>query len=274
MQLREIMEEVEKIARETFPKNITVSNLISYDFCPVKGNSTQIHQALLNLCINARDAMPTGGTLVLSGTNEEIDETFASKVQDATPGKYAVLEVTDSGTGIPPEIINRIFDPFFSTKEVGKGSGLGLSTLSGIVRAHKGFVTVHSKMGCGTTFKIYLPRNTDLQATPASLKQALPPQGSGETILVVDDEELIGLSTAAVLERNGYKVLTSTDGAGALALFKDHARKIKLVFTDIIMPRMDGVHLTQALKEVNPKVKIIACTGQASETHQAELLKL
>jgi len=274
LQLRNLAEEVEKIICKTFPKNITIINRIEKDLWPVKANSTQIHQALLNLCINARDAMPDGGNLVIAGSNEKIEWSVANRVQDAKPGKYAVIEITDSGMGIPPEIVSRIFDPFFTTKEVGKGSGLGLSTLSGIVRSHGGFVTVQSEVGKGTTFKIFLPVAIGCAEAEKHLESALPPQGTGETVLVVDDEAPIRIATAAVLERNGYKVIAADEGGSAVELFKKNAGKIQLVLTDILMPVMDGVQLAKALKELDPELKIIACTGQASETHQTKLLKL
>jgi len=275
LQLRHLFHEMEKIMRETFPKNIAITNHTPPDLWPVKGDPTQMHQVLLNLCINARDAMPDGGTLLISGKNEEIDESYAAMAPDAKPGRYAMFAISDSGTGISREILGKIFDPFFTTKEVGKGTGLGLSTVAGILRSHGGFITVESDEGMGTTFKVFLPADTEeaVEQHPAP-KHAPPAPGCGEMILVVDDEESIAKVTATVLKRNGYKVFTATDGADALSLYMKHMRDIQVVLTDVMMPDMDGVNLARALKKLNPQVKIITSTGQATETRQAELRKL
>jgi CheY-like chemotaxis protein len=265
MQLRQIVEEVEKIARETFPKNITVSNLVSRDFWPVKGNSTQIHQALLNLCINARDAMPDGGALVLSGTNEEIDEAFASKEQGAKPGQYAVLEVTDSGTGIPPEIISRIFDPFFTTKEVGKGTGLGLSLCYGLVKEHGGNITVTSQPGSGAVFTVELPATDDIgaadPATPVSSSPDNSQEGTGKKILLVDDEEMLLEMLRDGLKRHGYEVFTASNGEAALREL--HAQKIDAICCDIKMPGLNGRQLYDWIRAGRPEFahRIIFMTG-------------
>jgi len=158
LELKCLIRDVEKIARATFPRSITITSSIQADLWPANGNHTQIHQVLLNFCINARDAMPEGGSLSITGENVEVDKNFANKVADAEPGNYAVLSISDTGMGIPHQIINKIFDPFFTTKEIGKGTGLGLSTVTGIVRSHGGFVTVESEEGHGSTFKVFLPR--------------------------------------------------------------------------------------------------------------------
>jgi len=195
-------------------------------------------------------------------------------VPDAKAGDYAMLTISDNGTGIPHEIIGKIFDPFFTTKEVGKGTGLGLSTVTGIARSHGGFVTVESEEGRGSTFKLFLPVETGETKKQRHLAHGEMPQGEGETILVVDDEVFIAKMTTVVLEKNGYKVLAAAEGSDALALYKEHASEIKIVLTDVMMPGMDGVHLARALKEINQQVKIIAFTGQATETRQAELRSL
>ena len=274
LQIPPLIKDMEKIVKETFPKNLTITSDIPSDLWPIKGDATQIHQVLLNLCINARDAMPEGGAIRFTAENAQIDENFAAMVPDAKAGDYAMLALTDTGTGIPQEIIPKIFDPFFTTKEVGKGTGLGLSTVMGIVRSHGGFVTVESAEGYGTTFKLFLPLATDDAAQPGKVQSKNMPQGKGATILVVDDESSIATSLSLVLGKNGYKVLTAADGTSALALFREHADKIKLVLTDVMMPEMDGVELVRVLKEINPQVKIIASTGHASEIHQAELQAL
>ncbi|MEI6560777.1 MAG: PAS domain S-box protein [Verrucomicrobiota bacterium] len=273
LQLSRLVEDMEKIITETFPKNLTITSNIPCDLWPINGDSTQIHQVLLNLCINARDAMPEGGALRIAGENVEIDENFAAMVADAKVGDYAVLALSDTGTGIPQEITSKIFDPFFTTKEVGKGTGLGLSTVMGIMHSHGGFVTVESEEGRGSTFKLFLPAATDNIVKQKAQSRNMS-HGRGTMILVVDDEDPIARSTALVLEKNGYKVLAAADGVSALALFKEHADKIKIVITDVMMPEMDGVELTRALKKIKPQVQILASTGHATEARRAELLAL
>ena len=274
LQLNRLVNDMERIMNETFPKSIIIASAIYPDLWSVSGDSTQIHQVLLNLCINARDAMPDGGTLLVSTANEAIDENFAAMVPDAKAGDYAMVSISDSGTGIPEEIINKIFDPFFTTKEIGKGTGLGLSTAIGIIRNHGGFVTVESVEGHGSTFKVFLPVEKKTETEQKRSVNFDMPQGEGETILVVEDEEFIAKATALVLERNGYKALTATNGNEALTVFGEHAKEIKIVLTDVMMPEMDGVQFSRALKGIKPQVKIIASTGHASDAQQAELREL
>jgi len=189
-------------------------------------------------------------------------------------GTYAMLSITDSGTGIPAKIIGKIFDPFFTTKSFEKGTGLGLSTVLGIVRSHGGFITVESQEGSGTTFKVFFPVHTEDGAEPRNPSFTGILQGKGETILVVDDEANVAKTTSLVLNKNGYKVLTATSGVEALALYKKHSNEIKIVITDVIMPEMNGVELSRALKEIQPQVKIIASTAHVTETHQTQLREL
>lgn len=274
LQLSRQVDAVEKIIRETFPRNITITSSIPEELWPVKGDPTHIYQVLLNLCINARDAMPDGGTLFVSAQNRTVDEAFAAMSPDAKTGDYAMLSVSDSGTGIPREIISKIFDPFFTTKNFGQGTGLGLSTVIGIVRSHGGFVTVDSDENQGSTFKVFLPRATCETAEQKTLADSQTPLNKGGTILLVDDESFIAKVTSMVLEKHGYKVFTAAEGTEALALYREHAKEIDLVLTDIMMPGMDGVKVAKALKAMAPRLKIIASTGQATETRQAELRAL
>lgn len=272
LQLKRLFEDMENIARQTFPKNISITSSVPPDLWPVTGDPTQIHQVLLNLCINARDAMPKGGSLCLSAENAGIDEAFAAMVPDAKAGDYAMLAVSDTGMGIAREIVLKIFDPFFTTKEPGKGTGLGLSTVAGIVRSHGGFVTVRSEAGLGTTFKVFLPREMEDAAEQRFFTPKEIPQDSGGiTILVVDDDSIVAKTISMVLKNNGHKVLTSFDGNEALTLYREHESEIDLVLTDVMMPGMDGVALTRALKKINPRVKILASTGQISKLCQDEL---
>jgi PAS domain S-box-containing protein len=270
LQLSHLVGEMEKIIRETFPRNITIESHVPDDLWPVKGNSTQIHQVLLNLCINARDAMPGGGFLKISASNQAIDANFAAMTPEARPGCYAMLEVADTGTGIPPEIIGKIFDPFFTTKEIGKGTGLGLSTVIGIVRGHEGFSTVKSEKGHGTTFQVFLPADRG-DVVDLSQEKTEELQGTGEVILVVDDDPAVSKSITSVLGFNGYDVLAATDGPQAIELYRKRAEEIRLVLTDLSMPKMDGVALIRALQTIRPQLKAIVSTGRATEESKAEL---
>jgi len=274
IKMDQLIGDIAKIVRETFPRNLTLESDIPAGLWPVKGDTTQLHQVLLNLCINARDAMPEGGTLAISAGNGRIDAGFAAMTPDAKEGDYVILAVADNGEGIPEKILGKIFDPFFTTKHVGKGTGLGLSTVLGIIRSHGGFVTVKSDPDRGTLFRVYLPasgRRTEEKALPANPPA---PMGKGETILVVDDEEHILTVASMLLESQGYRVLTAVDGEAALGVYRQHAGKITAVLTDVMMPRVDGVKLVRALQQLNPDVKIIGSTGQTMDDSQDELRAL
>jgi len=273
VQTRHLLTEILRTIQETFPKAITLERAIPRDLWTVPGDPTQLHQVLMNLCVNARDAMPAGGTLTLAAENVVLDEDFARVTPFAKAGPYVVWLVADTGTGIPPEVLDRMFDPFFTTKELGKGTGLGLSTVLGIVRRHEGFVRVESAVGQGAQFRVYLPAAN--APAPAPAGEAAPlPQGRGELVLVVDDEAGILSATRSILERNGYRVLTASDGAEGLGQFTDFRTEIQVVLTDLLMPRLGGVALVAALKRLDPQVKIIACsgTGWAEEPEELQAL--
>jgi PAS domain S-box-containing protein len=264
LHVRQLVKEIARIAEETFPKSIVLQVHLANDVPLIRGDQTQIHQVLLNLCVNARDAMPRGGTLSISLDNHIVDEPYARIHPGVHPGKYILLSVADTGTGIPPEILARIFEPFFTTKERGKGTGLGLSTVHGIVKSHGGFVDVYSEPGSGTTFRVYLPAG-ELEGTlgPLASKQEVL-RGNGEYILVVDDEESILEITKETLGAFGYNVLTASDGAAALAEYGSHKDQIVLVITDMMMPILDGQQTIFALRSMNPSIKIIGCSGLAA----------
>jgi CheY-like chemotaxis protein len=261
---------MENIAGQTFPRTITVRNMASCDLWPVIGDATQLQQVLLNLCVNARDAMPGGGTLILNAENLRIDENFAAMNPDATSGPYLTIEVSDTGDGMSAEIMQKMFDPFFTTKEVGKGTGLGLSTAIGIVKSHGGFLSVESSPGKGTTFKIFLPAEPGA-AMSEPLPDAEAPSGNGELILVVDDEPSIRSIAQAVLQGRGYRVLLAEDGAEALAIFVQQSTEIAVVITDLAMPFVDGVTLIRALRKLKPGVRVIVSTGQGEKTRVSDL---
>jgi PAS domain S-box-containing protein len=274
LQPRHLIREVQEITRGTFPRSIIIRSGMPRDLWTVIGDSTQVHQILLNLCINARDAMPDGGTLKITAENLTLDDCDAIMHPDAKPGHYVAISVTDSGTGISPKIIDKIFDPFFTTKEVGKGTGLGLSTVIGIVKSHSGFLKVYSEAGKGSTFKVYLPATPDQQAEPLFKERPALPAGNGELILIADDESSVRKVTETMLRRNGYDVVLANDGLDALTVYAQRRNDIRVVLTDVMMPVLDGTKLTRALKRMNSDVAIIAATGQADDSRHSELKQL
>jgi PAS domain S-box-containing protein len=272
LRLDSLITEVVKISRETFPKVIGVESSSSADLWSIIGDATQIHQVILNLCVNARDAMPRGGTLRIKASNLMMDDSYASMLPDASVGPYVLLEVSDTGTGMTPDLIERIFDPFFTTKGIGKGTGLGLSTVLGLVKSHGGFIRVKSDVGRGTTFQVYFPAVVNSEPHARQEPKAAIPRGSGQIILVVDDEPSVRGAAKMALENAGYRVLVAAEGTEGLALFAVHIEEITLVLTDIMMPYMDGIALIRAIRSLAPEVPIIASTGMA-EKHQRDELK-
>jgi hypothetical protein len=257
LQLKHVVIELVKIFSETFPKSIEIKSDIPRDLWTVYADPTQMHQVMLNMLINARDAMPVGGTLTISAENSTLDETYSRMNPEAKPGAYVCIVITDTGTGIPADIREKIFEPFFTTKEVGIGTGLGLSTTLAIVRSHEGFINLESEEGKGTTFRIYIPATGAVSNQAVASEEADLPLGNGELILVIDDEAAIREITGATLKAHGYRVRTASDGAEGVAVYAEYKRKI----TDIAMPVMDGTAAILALKKINPDVKIIAASG-------------
>jgi two-component system, cell cycle sensor histidine kinase and response regulator CckA len=275
IQPKHLLKEVIAILREIFPKNITVHYSVPSDLHSLSGDPTQIHQVLMNLCVNARDAMQaSGGTLTIAAENKFVDQQFAGMTPNAKPGQYVVITIADTGTGIAPDLLDKIFDPFFTTKGIGHGTGLGLSTVHSIIKSHGGFVTVYSEVGKGTSFHLYLP---ELAAAPPLSPAALPtdlPMGQGELILVVDDERAIREITQGTLEAYGYRVLTAADGTEAIVLYAQHKDEVRLVLTDMMMPYLDGPALIRSLQKINPAVEVIASSGltETERAREAELL--
>ena len=260
--LGHLLRDIRQVIGETFPKNITADFQPARDLWTVIGDPTQLHQVLMNLCVNARDAMPRGGTLRVTTENCTLDDMYAGMHADSQPGSYVVIEVADNGTGIPPEAKERIFEPFFTTKEFGKGTGLGLSTTLAIVRSHGGFINVYSEPGNGTRFKVYLPGHPGSRTANSAPDDARKlPQGNGELVLVVDDEEGIREMTRKTLTRFGYQVLLAAHGAEAVGLYAQQRERIAVVLTDMAMPVMDGPATIIALRAMNPAVKIIGSSG-------------
>ena len=258
-----LVQELASIIRQTFPKGISLRTGLAPKLLPVIGDATQIHQLLLNLCVNARDAMFQTGQLTLEVHNESLGEAQARLRLDARPGAYVVLTVTDTGCGMGPQTLDRMFEPFYTTKETGKGTGLGLSMVHTIARSHGGFIRCKSVIGQGTTFQVFLPaagRGGDLEAgrEPQAPAILFP---DGGLVLVVDDEAAILELTRQTLEGFGLRTLTAADGGEAVALYRGRAGEITLVLTDMMMPVLDGPGTIQALRAINPAVRIIATSG-------------
>jgi CheY-like chemotaxis protein len=271
----QVVNELEKLMKGSFPKNIDLK-IVSPEGLPVvAGDPTQLHQVLLNLCVNARDSMPGGGTLTVGLQAVDLDAAYARAIPDAVPGRYVALKVCDTGSGIPHDILDRIFDPFFTTKAADKGTGLGLSTVLGIVKGHGGFVQVYSQMGEGTTFTVYLPVATPDASTPVpspAVETLEADEGRGETILFVDDEAAVREVARTVLERLNYHVLLATDGADGLVQAVEHRNTLRAVITDLHMPHMDGLAFVRALRQTLPHVPVLVASGRVDEMAASELL--
>jgi CheY-like chemotaxis protein len=239
---------------------------IAPDVWPVTGDITQLHQVLLNLAVNARDAMPDGGVLRLAAGNVVLEETRIHGVDLLRPGRYVALTVTDTGTGIRPEVLERMFEPFYTTKPQGQGTGLGLSTVYGLVRSHEGMVEVTSVLGAGTEFRVLLPAVTG--QTPVGVTRgvaAAPLSGDGRLLLIVDDEEAIRQVTAETLQRHGFLVETAANGVEGLAKFQQRPEDFSAVLTDMMMPRMNGYEMAQAIRQTGSQVPIIASSGMTGD---------
>jgi two-component system cell cycle sensor histidine kinase/response regulator CckA len=274
LQIKYLVSEIENIIKDTFPRSIQIQTAFASDLRPVLGDATHLHQVLMNLCVNARDAMmPQGGHLKIEVDNLQLDEAQARIHADAVPGPYVVLSVSDSGSGIAPEILDKLFEPFFTTKEVGKGTGLGLSTVLGLVKSHRGFVTVESQVRKGSCFRVYLPAAEQAESPMGEPKPRDLPRGRGETILIVDDESAIREITQATLERFGYQVLAAKDAVEALALFSQQHKSINLVLTDYIMPLMDGTTYIRILQKLHPAVRITVMSGSLEKDKMTDFLE-
>jgi PAS domain S-box-containing protein len=254
--------EVQGIVAHTFPKSVRLDVRLSAGVRPVLADATQLSQVLLNLSVNARDAMSDGGTLTVSAADVTIDPDEAARHPDAAPGEYVRLEVADTGCGISPDIADRIFDPFFTTKRAGHGTGLGLSTVRGIVRSHGGFVTVASRPGRGTRFAVYWPVAAGAAAVAPSPVPVPPPSlGDGSVVLVVDDEAPILHAARTTLESAGYRVLTARDGRAAVDLYRRHAGSVAAVVLDVMMPGLDGAATLAELRELDPDARVLLTSG-------------
>jgi PAS domain S-box-containing protein len=269
-----LVKELENLMRGSFPKNIQLVVKCDPKLPTVEGDATQLHQILLNLCVNARDAMPHGGTLTLEAQRGEVDAVYASSMPDATPGKYLCLRVRDTGSGIPPEILDRIFDPFFTTKSPDKGTGLGLSTVMGIVKGHGGFLQVYSQPGQGSVFTVYLPADHAGGDTELVTKAAMEFHGEGETILLVDDEAAVRTVARMVLRRLNFKPLVAIDGADGLIQAAQHRTELRAIITDLHMPEMDGLMFVRTLRRMLPDIPVMVTSGRMEDAVAREFTAL
>jgi PAS domain S-box-containing protein len=266
LDLNILLQNLNKMLRRVIGEDIELVTLLAEDLGRVKTDPGQIEQVILNLAVNARDAMPSGGKLTIETANVELDGAYARRHVAVTPGRYVMLAVSDTGVGMTPEVRDRVFEPFFTTKEEGKGTGLGLSTVYGIVKQSEGNIWIYSEPGHGTTFKIYLPQVEELleEVKEKVVGEELP-RGS-ETVLVVEDDEEVRKLAVRVLKRQGYKVLEASQGDDALRLCEEHNRPIQLMVTDVVMPGMDGRELTNRLMLLHPEIRVLYMSGYTGNT--------
>jgi len=268
IRIDQIVKEMGRIITDTFPKNIECQINTDQNCSPVSGAPTQLHQILMNLCVNARDAMPDGGTITLATQNVRLDTAAAAKIPGAKPGNYLCVSVADTGTGIPAAQLGKLFQPFFTTKAADKGTGLGLSTSLSIAKNHGGFITVESEVGCGTEFKLFLPAVSVAAAGEMPPQKTALPAGNGECILIIDDEEAMLALIRTTLENFHYRVIIAASGPEAVVRLAEK-NDVSLVITDIEMPFMDGFATIKALQKVKSNLKIIVATGSKHEKTMA-----
>jgi two-component system, cell cycle sensor histidine kinase and response regulator CckA len=268
LQVVPILRETIDIIQQTFPPTITIRNHISDSpISMVAANPTQLHQIVMNLCVNARDAMPDGGTITICAENFYVDRLFAQMSLNARIGNYVLITITDTGAGMSTEVRDRIFEPFFTTKAHGKGTGLGLATVLGIVKSYGGFVQVSSELGQGSQFKVYLPA---VEGTVAQIESGTEPiRGHGELVLIVEDDLTVQSANRSILESYGYRTLVADDGIDAIALYAEYSQEIAIVLMDMMMPNLDGVAAIQTLVKMNPQVQVVAMSGIPSNRSAA-----
>ncbi|MGH9498057.1 MAG: ATP-binding protein [Terriglobales bacterium] len=265
LDLNTVLEEIVHMLPRLIGEDIQLTFVPGHDLARVKADPAQIEQVVMNLATNARDAMPQGGKLTIETSNVTLDQTYMQKHAIGPTGEYVLLAVSDSGQGIPPEHLNHIFEPFYTTKEAGKGTGLGLATTYGIVKQSQGFVWVYSEPEHGTTFKIYLPRVNRAAENQRPLQAQRSPRGS-ETVLLVEDEAAVRASTSEFLVRCGYTVITAENGEQALRISRDYAGPIHLMISDVVMPKMSGPQVAAQLGAERPDIKTLFVSGYAENT--------
>jgi CheY-like chemotaxis protein len=254
-----------KLLKRLIGEHVQLVTVPGADLKQIKADPGQLEQVLVNLVVNARDAMPRGGTITIETANTTLDGAYASKHVGVTPGDYVMLAISDTGTGMDQDTRLRVFEPFFTTKEKGKGTGLGLSTVYGIVRQSGGNVWVYSEIGKGTTFKVYLPQIEDEVAERTATKEDLTRHRGTETVLLVEDEDMVRKLTIELLEESGYVVLEANGGEQAMQLFTAHTERIDLLITDVVMPIMSGKEVAEQLRNVHPETKVLFMSGYTDE---------
>ena len=275
VQPRQLIREMEKIVRGTFPKNIRIQLRCPKEVPSVRGDATQLHQVLLNLCVNSRDAMPEGGTLTLEAALATPDEIVTvDKRPDGALRRYIVLRVTDTGSGIPPQTVERIFDPFFTTKGPEKGTGLGLFTVAGIVKGHDGLIRVSSLPERGSTFAVFLPVDEGSTDAVPERQSVVAFSGNGEPVLYIDDEGDVRNAARLVLARLNFTPLIAKDAMGGLIQAMQHGAALHAVITDMHMPQMDGLAFVRALRRALPDVPVIVASGRLDGAPPKELKQL
>jgi CheY-like chemotaxis protein len=273
MSVPELAHEVVTMLQETFPKLIEFKEVFERGIPLINADHSQIHQAVLNLCVNARDAMPQGGVITVKIDVRPLEE-VKQRFPTASFNRYVRLSISDTGTGMNESTKKRIFDPFFTTKELGKGTGLGLSVVYGVMQSHYGFVSVESEFGQGTTFYLFLPVPQEIKKDHGEpVSKGIGTHRGTETILFVEDEELLRTAVASTLESNGYTVYTAVDGRQAVDVYKQYRKEIALVVTDMGLPKLSGMDVFLRLREINPTLKIILASGFISIDQKSELLK-
>ena len=265
MSVNTVIERTQKMLRRLIGEDIEVHVNLGADVWNIKADPSHLDQALVNLAVNARDAMPTGGLIMIETANVRLDETYAKTHPGVVPGEFVMIAVSDTGHGMDAETRRRIFEPFFTTKEIGKGTGLGLATVYGIVKQAGGDIWVYSEQGKGTTFKLYFPKVTEAAAETASGAPGAQPTGN-ETILLVEDEIAVRELTAKVLQRLGYTALVAADGEQAIEIARSFAGPISLLLTDVVMPNMSGRQVADALAGTRPGLKVLYLSGYTDNT--------
>lgn len=264
-EIRHLLRDVAGVARETFPRNIRIDQEVERHLWPINANPTHVHQVFLNLVVNARDAMPDGGILRLAAENRVVDAATAASIEGAQPGSYLCVQVEDTGMGISPDVLAHIWEPFFTTKGPGKGTGLGLPTVRGIVQNHGGFITIDTQPGRGTRFAVYLPAAEDPVESEEAPEAKAIARGENELILIVDDEPQVRELVTSILTHHGYRVIAARDGVEAVAMFAPRCTEIRLIISDLEMPNLDGAALAAIVRRLNPATKLIAASGMTRE---------
>ncbi|MDD5154691.1 MAG: response regulator, partial [Desulfovibrionales bacterium] len=270
-QLNSLIEETRNLLLRTIPKSIAIETYLDTGLSITEADPVQIQQVVMNICINARDAMPNGGRLIIETINAGLDETYCNNHHGVLPGRYVCIAISDTGIGMSREVTERIFEPFFTTKGLGKGTGLGLSVVYAIVKNHRGFINVYSEIGRGTMFKIYLPAGGETRQEMEEKIKNLPT--GDETILIIDDEPLVLSVAQNILEDFGYKVIPVSDPREALGMYQKQQQDIDLVILDLIMPQIGGMECLDKLLGINPGVKVMLTSGYSANGHGKEAMR-